>query len=166
MPDSTAAEPAPVVPALAAPTVEGVRAAWEVARLWLPAFVAGRRADESVYAPGVSTWHNVGEWEAPIRSTPSRRRRMDAGADLSVEDVKCRVFDGGFVVQAVTVGTSTSGARVRVPTCLVVTVIDGRIARFEEYADSAASTALFGAADGAGPDEVAAAVRAEHNQHP
>lgn len=33
---------------------------------------------------------------------------------------------------------------VRVPTCLVVTLRDGRIARFEEYADSRAADALFG----------------------
>jgi len=144
-------------PIPAKPSAEGLAMAWEVARQWLPAFVAGRRADESVYAPGVSTWHNVGEWEAPIRSTPSRRRRMEAGANLSVQDVQCRVFDGGFVVQAVTVGTSVGGAPVRVPTCLVVTVEQGRITRFEEYADSVAAAALFG-----GDTE---AIRSEHEDH-
>ena len=150
------------------PSAQGVRMAWEVAREWLPAFVAGRRADERVYAPDVSTWHNVGEWEAPIRTTPSRRRRIEAGADLSVQDVKCRIFDGGFVVQAVTVGTSGDGQAVRVPTCLVVTVVDGRITRFEEYADSAAAAALFGDGTfgGEGFGGGAAAIRREHEDHP
>jgi len=128
-----------------APTTEaGVAEAMAVAARWLPAFAAGQRAEEDLYAEVVTTWHNVGEWEAPIKKTPSRTRQVNAGADLHIEDVRCRVFDGGFVVQATTVGTSAGGEAVRVPTCLVVTVADGRIQRFEEYADSAAAQRLFG----------------------
>ena len=48
------------------------------------------------------------------------------------------------VVQATTAGVSAEGVPVRVPTCLVVQVVDGKIARFEEYADSAQARALFG----------------------
>jgi ketosteroid isomerase-like protein len=126
------------------PSADGIAAALDVARRWLPAFAAGRRAEEDCYAPNVSTWHNVGEWEAEIKKTPSRTRRVQAGADIHLEELRCRVFDGGFVVQATTAGVSAEGVPVRVPTCLVVTVVDGKIARFEEYADSAAATALFG----------------------
>lgn len=126
------------------PDPAGVAAALDVARRWLPHFVAGRRAPEDCYAPDVSTWHNVGEWEAEIKQTPSRTRRVEAGADIHLESLRLKVFDGGFVVQATTAGVSAAGVPVRVPTCLVVTVTDGRIARFEEYADSAAATALFG----------------------
>jgi ketosteroid isomerase-like protein len=43
---------------------------------------------------------------------------------------------------------------VRVPTVLIVTVTNGQIARFEEYADSTASKALFG--------EEVDAIRDEH----
>ena len=92
----------------------------------------------------MSTWHNVGEWEAEIKKTPSRTRRVEAGADIHLESLKLPVFDGGFVVQATTAGVSAEGVPVRVPTVLVVTVTDGKIARFEEYADSAAARALFG----------------------
>jgi ketosteroid isomerase-like protein len=106
--------------------------------------VAGHRAEPDVYAEVVTTWHNVGEWEAEIKSTPSRTRRVQAGADLHLEDVRCRVFDGGFVVQATTAGTSADGRPVRVPTCLVVNLVDGKVARFEEYTDSRAAEALFG----------------------
>ena len=137
------------------PVAAGLKDAWEVARQWLPSFVAGQRAAEHLYAEGVSTWHNIGELEAPIHTTPSRRRRINSGAQLAVDEVRCRVVDGGFVVQATTVGTSADGKKVRVPTCLVVTVRDGKIARFEEYADSAASSALFGEA----PD----AIQQEHS---
>jgi len=126
------------------PSAEGIAASLAVARRWLPAFVEGRRADEDCYAPNVSTWHNVGEWEAEIKQTPSRTRRVEAGADIHLESLTLKVFDGGFVVQATTAGVSAAGVPVRVPTALVVTVVDGRIARFEEYADSAAATALFG----------------------
>lgn len=123
----------------------GVEQARALAARWLPAFLAGRRADDDVYAEGVSTWHNIGEHEAEIQRTPSRTRQVQAGADLRIEDVRLRVFDGGWVVQATTVGTSAAGVPVRVPTCLVVTLRDGRIARFEEYADSRAADALFAA---------------------
>ncbi|GAA4368344.1 hypothetical protein [Nocardioides caricicola] len=115
-----------------------------VAERWLPAFLEGRRADDELYAEGVTTWHNIGEREAEVQRTPSRTRQVEAGADLRVEDVRMHVFDGGWVLQATTVGTNAAGALVRVPTCLVVTLRDGRIARFEEYADSRAADALFG----------------------
>ena len=115
-----------------------------LAERWLPAFLEGRRADDDVYADGVTTWHNIGEREAEIQRTPSRARQVQGGADLRVEDVRMHVFDGGWVLQATTVGTNAAGVPVRVPTCLVVTLRDGKIARFEEYADSRAAETLFG----------------------
>jgi ketosteroid isomerase-like protein len=131
-------------PLIETPTAAGVEQALAVARRWLPAFVAGRRADDDVYAEGVSTWHNIGEWEAEIQQTPSRTRQVEAGADVRIEDVRLRVFDGGWVVQATAVGTNATGEAVRIPSCQVVTLRDGRIARFEEYADSRAAERLFG----------------------
>ncbi len=122
----------------------GIEQAHALAERWLPAFLAGRRADDDVYADGVTTWHNIGEREAEIQRTPSRTRTNQAGADVRVEDVRLKVFDGGWVFQATTVGTNAGGTSVRVPICLVVTLRDGKIARFEEYADSRAAEALFG----------------------
>lgn len=132
-------------PVIETPTYAGVEQSLALARRWLPAFVAGRRADDDVYAEGVSTWHNIGEWEAEIQRTPSRTRQVEAGADVRIEDVRLRVFDGGWVVQATAVGTNAAGEPVRIPSCQVVTLRDGRIARFEEYADSRAAEKLFGA---------------------
>ena len=126
------------------PSPAGVAEAAALARRWLPAFLEGRRADDELYAEGVSTWHNIGEREVPVQRTPSRTRETRRGADLRVEDARVRVFDGGWVLQATTVGTSAAGAAVRVPVCLVVTLREGRIARFEEYADSRAAEALLG----------------------
>ncbi|WP_300680284.1 hypothetical protein [Nocardioides sp.] len=127
-----------------APDPDSLAATVALAQRWLPAFLEGRRADDDVYAAVVTTWHNIGEREVEIQRTPSRTRHNDSGADLRVVDPRLRVFDGGWVFQGTTVGTSAAGVAVRVPVCLVVTVEQGRIVRFEEYADSAATRDLAG----------------------
>lgn len=99
------------------PTPAGVAQALDVARRWLPAFLAGERAPEELYADRTVTWHNIGEREVEVQRTPSRTRSNAAGADLSVTEA--------------------------IPVCLVVTLRDGLIARFEEYADSRAAEALL-----------------------
>lgn len=81
-------------PVIETPSSAGVEQALALARRWLPAFVAGRRADDDVYADGVSTWHNIGDWEAEIQRTPSRTRQVEAGADVRIEDVRLRLFGG------------------------------------------------------------------------
>lgn len=126
------------------PSAAGLEQARALAERWLPAFLAGERADDDVYADGVTTWHNIGERESLVQRTPSRTRSVGSGAELRVTDVRLRVFDGGWVVQATTVGTNAAGAPVRIPSCLVVTLRNGRIVRFEEYADSRAAESLFG----------------------
>lgn len=130
------------------PSADGIARAHEVASRWLPAFLAGRRADDELYldADGTSqvvTWHNTTERESVVQRTPSRTRANDAGSALRVEEVKVEVFDGGWVFQGVTVGTNEHGAPVRIPVCLVARLQDGLIARFEEYADSRAFETLF-----------------------
>ncbi|MFC6154763.1 hypothetical protein [Nocardioides yefusunii] len=130
------------------PSADGVARAHEVAAQWLPAFLEGRRAADELYldADGTSqvvTWHNTTESESVVQRTPSRTRANDAGSALRVEDVKVEVFDGGWVFQAVTVGTNEHGGAVRIPVCLVARLQDGKIARFEEYADSRAFETLF-----------------------
>lgn len=139
-PDSWGAETSYVIET---PSSAGIARAREVAEQWLPAFLAGRRAADELYVDGASTWHNIGEREVEIQRTPSRTRTVESGADLRVVDVRVKVFDGGWVFQGTTVGTNAAGGAVRVPVCLVVTLRDGRIARFEEYADSRAAEALF-----------------------
>ena len=128
---------------IAKPSEAGVEEAYALAQRWLPAFLAGQKADEDVYAPDVATWHNTSETLSRIQDTPSRTRANAAGADLRVENPRIKIFDGGWVFQATTVGTNGSGEPVRIPTCLVITVKDGRIAGFEEYADSRAVEVLF-----------------------
>ena len=91
-----------------------------VARRWLPVFLAGQRADEDVYADSASTWHNITETESQI---PAGRRRgpnrFTPAPTSGSRTCDYRVFDGGWILQATTVGTSALGEPVRVPTCLV-----------------------------------------------
>ena len=137
-------------PTISLPRPEGIAEAHALAQRWLPAFLEGRRADDDVYAEGVVTWHNTTEKESVIQEKPSRTRANDAGSALRVVDARVEVFDGGWVFQGTTVGTNEHGGAVRIPVCLVARVEGGRIARFEEYADSRAFETLFAAPEVAG----------------
>ncbi len=118
---------------------------------WLPAFLAGERGPVELYASGVHTWHAAADTTTPIDPTtddPSFARLRAAVPDLRRENVRTRVFDRGWVVQATTAGT-VDGDVVRVHACVVALLDDdGRIARFEEYVDQA-SAAPFARALGA-----------------
>lgn len=127
------------------------RSVAEVAERWLPAFLAGERADAELYAPEVLVWHNIGERTEPLAAPPSHARAKAVLPDLHHEDVRLRVGEDHFVFQVTAVATGADGTPVRVPTCLVVTVENGQITRFDEYADSAAAAAVA-AALGLSPD--------------
>lgn len=118
---------------------------------WLPAFLDGERGPREVYADHPVTWHAATDTETPIDpedDNPSFARLREVVPDVHHEDTKVEVFDGGWVVQTVTVGT-IDGERVRVPACLVVRLDDaGRIARFEEYADTASAAPFIRALRG------------------
>jgi len=114
----------------------------EVARRYLPAFLAGERAPDDLYADGVTAWRNIGEVEEPLSRPPSLARARGVLPELDQQDVRVHVHDRGFVVQAVTVGHG-----LRIPSVLLVTVEGGRITRFEQYADSAAAARFLAAAD-------------------
>ena len=115
----------------------------EVLAAWLPAWLDGRRAPATLYADEVTVWHNIGEREQRLDQPPSFGRLRAALPDVQHADVKTHVTPSGFVVQATTVAALPDGSVVRVPACLVVTVEEGRIVRFEEYADSAAAAPIL-----------------------
>lgn len=116
-----------------------------VADVWLPAFLAGERAPASIYAREVIVWHNVGETEHHLDAPPSFARARSVILDLRHEDVQLQVHDMGFVLRITSVGTTPDGTAVRVPACLLVSVKDGRITRFDEYADSVAAAPIVAA---------------------
>lgn len=114
----------------------------EVAERWLPAFLAGQRADAELYAAEVVVWHNVGDRAEPLAAPPSHARAKAVLPDLHHEDVRLRVGDDHFVLQLTAVATGPDGSPVRVPSCLVVSVESGQITRFDEYVDSSAAAAV------------------------
>lgn len=116
------------------------RSVAQVAERWLPAFLAGERADADLYAADVMVWHNVGERSEPLAAPPSHARAKATLHDLHHEDVRLLVGTDHFVLQVTAVA-----AGVRVPTCLVVSVHDGQITRFDEYVDSAAAAEVTAA---------------------
>ena len=56
--------------------------------------------------------------------------------------VRREAFPGGYVQQHVLEAKLPDGTEWRLPACLIVTVKDGRIARLDEYLDSAGAAVL------------------------
>ena len=64
-------------------------------------------------------------------------------ATFALHDLRFHTTGTGFVLQFTTDGTTTDGAELHIPVCLVAEVgDDGRITRVDEYADSATGEAL------------------------
>ncbi len=91
-----------------------------------------------IYPPGAVIWHNNDEREQTVDQNLAVLRWVcDNLADRAYEDVVRREHDWGFVQQHVLRFTK-DGERRGVPACIVVTLDDeGRIARLDEYLDSA-----------------------------
>jgi len=64
--------------------------------------------------------------------------------ELRYDDVHIEATERGYVQRHVLRGKAPNGAELRVHTCLVVGLRDGRIARMDEYFDSAQMAALLG----------------------
>ena len=100
------------------------------------------------YAPDVVIWHNTDGVEQGrddnLRTLAAVVRLL---AERRYEDRRLDVFDGGFVEQHVLTGVrSADGVRVSLPAVLVGRVRDGKIARLDEYLDSAQVAAFVGRA--------------------
>ena len=97
----------------------------------------------AMYAPGAIIWHNN---DGVSQAADENLRVLGWIAanvkDFRYEDVRFQATDSGFVEQHVTCGTSPGGRPFAIPTCLVVTVADGKIARLDEYLDSAQTAAI------------------------
>jgi ketosteroid isomerase-like protein len=104
-------------------------------------FSAVERGDidavQAIYAPDARIWHSHDEAEQSVeenlrvlawmaRALPGRRYRVQRRVAIP----------GGFLQQHILEAT-TAGGPFSMPACVVVEVRDGRIARLEEYLDSA-----------------------------
>lgn len=94
-------------------------------------------------ADDVVIWHNTDNAEvnldhvARILSWLAKNVR-----DFCYTGIRRRAFAGGYLQQHVLTGIAPSGEDLRLPACLVVHVAAGRIARIEEYLDSAGAAVL------------------------
>lgn len=95
------------------------------------------------YTPDVGIWHNFDDQVQTREENVATLTAMVARiSDRTYADRRVEVFDGGFLQQHVLHGTRKDGSRVSLPACIVCRMRDGRIARLDEYLDSA-HVALF-----------------------
>lgn len=91
------------------------------------------------YAPDARVWHNFDGLAQTVDENLKTLRWMDKRLGNRRYEIKSRhVFDGGYVQQHVLHGTLVGkGEAFSMPACLVVRVEEGRIARLDEYLDTA-----------------------------
>jgi ketosteroid isomerase-like protein len=93
---------------------------------------------DAVYAADAVIWRNYDRLEQPrdaniagIAAFPTLFK------SFRYTKIRRHFFDGGFVQQHICSGVKMDGTRFEVPVCMVIAVRDGRIARIDEYFDSA-----------------------------
>ena len=90
------------------------------------------------YTPDARVWHNFDGVAQTVDENLKTLKWMDKRLFNRRYEVKSHnAFEGGYVQQHVLHGTLANGNAFSMPACLVVTVKDGRIARLEEYLDTA-----------------------------
>lgn len=90
------------------------------------------------YAPDARIWHNFDGIAQTVDENLRTLKWMDKRlTSRRYEVVSRHAFDGGYVQQHVLHGTLSNGEAFAMPACLVVTVKDGKIARLDEYLDTA-----------------------------
>ena len=95
------------------------------------------------YTPDVGIWHNFDDKVQSREENVATLTGMVARiSDRSYDERRVEVFDGGFLQQHVLRGTRKDGSRVSLPACIICRLRDGKIARLDEYLDSA-HVALF-----------------------
>jgi ketosteroid isomerase-like protein len=117
----------------------------ELADRYVEAVMRSWTRDPSLYTADATKWHNTDEATEPVIRPGDEERialLLRAVPDLSCEDIRVDAWNDGFVIRYVLTGTA-DGTPLRVPACIVATVREGRIARLEEYLDSAQSAPLF-----------------------
>ena len=102
-------------------------------------------AVRAVYAPGAVIWHNFDEVEQAVEDNLRVLGWMaNAFTERRYEVVFRKEWEDGFVQQHVLHLTKKDGTTVALPACIVATVADGKIARIDEYLDSAQAARLAG----------------------
>ena len=90
------------------------------------------------YGPDARIWHNFDGLAQTVDENLRTLKWMDKRLTNRRYEVLSRhVFEGGYVQQHVLHGTLNNKEAFTMPACLVVTVKDGKIARLDEYLDTA-----------------------------
>ena len=90
------------------------------------------------YTPDVGIWHNFDDKvQSREENLATLRGMVSRISDRSYADRRVEVFDGGFMQQHVLHGARKDGSRVSMPAAIICRLRDGRIARLDEYLDSA-----------------------------
>ena len=100
-------------------------------------------AVEALYAPGAVVWHNHDGVEQGVEENLRVLGWMVRHLGGLRYDVRHRVATGDGFVQQHTLHARGPNGDVAIPACLVVRVVAGRVARIDEYLDSAHLTALL-----------------------
>jgi ketosteroid isomerase-like protein len=115
------------------------------ARLFAAIEAGDIEAVRELYAPEIVVWHNSdGKEQGRDANVAVLQWCVTHIEGMRYENVRRRVFEGGFVQQHTLRGRTRSGAELAVPGCLVVQVEADRITRIDEYLDSAHMQALLG----------------------
>lgn len=92
---------------------------------------------QSLYAEDACLWQNLSGREVDrARALRTIQWLHTTVKGLAYEDVRITTTPTGFVQQHTMVGEGPGGP-VRIPAVMVATIVDGKIARVDEYMDSA-----------------------------
>jgi ketosteroid isomerase-like protein len=129
---------------MALPDMNDTERARAVAERVAAAFAGGNLPDDDLFDPDATGWHNTDEIEAPY-ATAHGRWAVVRGLfpDFHAIDTHVHAWATGFAMQYVFVGNAANGTTIRIPGCIVATLRDGRIARMQEYVDSAHAAPLM-----------------------
>ncbi|WP_337187060.1 nuclear transport factor 2 family protein [Phenylobacterium sp.] len=90
------------------------------------------------YTPDVEIWHNFDDAiQTRDENLATLKGMVGRISDRVYDERRVEVFPGGFVQQHVLRGTRKDGKRVSLPAVIICRLRDGRIARLDEYLDSA-----------------------------
>ena len=91
----------------------------------------------------VVIWHNTDNQEVDLDNVARILSWLSTNVrELRYSEVRRRAFAGGYIQQHVLTGIAPGGDNLHLPACLVVHVSDGKVARIEEYVDSAGAEVL------------------------
>lgn len=116
----------------------------ELADRFFAAVGAGDTATlTELYAPDAKIWHNDDNAEQTVAENLRVLRWLSRTVEnLRYEEIRRYPLADGFAQQHVLRGSLPGHGALEVPAALFVRVIAGRIARIDEYVDSAATGAL------------------------